>query len=71
MTILIIQPQQTDFSSNNTTILNNVNRAIDSIANLQQSFTTENTQSTPFANLVDAEICFNISWFKICIIVKG
>jgi subtilisin len=60
-----------NFSSNNTTLMNNVDQAIDSIANLQRAFTTENTQATPFANLVDAEICFNISWFKICIIVKG
>jgi subtilisin family serine protease len=61
-----------DFSSNNNTILvNNVDRAIDSIANLQQSFTTENTQATPFENLVDANICFNIGWFKVCVVVKG
>jgi subtilisin family serine protease len=60
-----------ELASNNTSLVNNVDRAIDSIANLQRSFGTENTQTPPSANLVNAEICFNIGWYKICVVVRG
>ena len=59
-----------DISSNNTSLIHNVDRAIDSIADMERSFSTANTQTQP-SNLVDAEICFNIGWFKICGVVKG
>jgi hypothetical protein len=60
-----------ELAYNNTSLMHNVDRAIDSIANMEQSFATANTQTLPSVNLVDAEICFNIGWFKICVVVKG
>ncbi len=42
-------------SSNNTALANNVDRAINSVANLQGS---------------DGNTCFNIGWFRICVSVE-
>jgi subtilisin family serine protease len=56
--------------NNNTALANNVDQAIDSIANMEQQITSQGTEGT-LANTVDGNFCFNISWFKICVSIEG
>jgi subtilisin family serine protease len=55
-----------DLSFNSTALVNTVDQAIDSIANLQRTFAAGSAEAT-LANIADGNICFDIGWFRICV----
>jgi subtilisin family serine protease len=59
-------------SSNDTVLANNVDQIVDSIASLQQRAPGAlGTEVAGATDIVDAKVCFNIGWFRICVTASG